>query len=80
MYISNQWNSMWNQNVLFLFISIKYSNAFNSVKSIGGFNVKFRVIAKKNLLQRQMYLAVKSIIWLNVIWNCRRISMSKKNV
>lgn len=55
------------QNVLFLFISMKYSNALNSVKSIGGFNVKFRVIEKKILLQRQMYLAVKFIIWLNVI-------------
>ena len=41
--------SKWNQNVLFLFISMKYSNALNSVKSIGGFNVKFRVIEKNSI-------------------------------
>ena len=34
---------------------------------MGGFNVKFRVVERKILLQRQMYLAVKSIIWPNVI-------------
>lgn len=37
------------QTVLFLFISMKYSNALNSVKSIGGFNVKFRVIEKNSI-------------------------------
>lgn len=31
---------------------MKYSNAFNSVKSIGGFNVKFRVIAKKKSITK----------------------------
>ena len=35
------------QNVLFLFISMKYSNAFNSVKSIGGFNVKLELSKEK---------------------------------
>ena len=56
------------QNVLFLFISMKYSNVCIVQKCLlWGFNVKFRVAERKILLQRQMYLAVKSIIWLNVI-------------
>lgn len=38
--------------------------------SIREFNVKLELPKEKILLQRQMYSAVKSIIWLNVMKQC----------